>query len=100
MPADLHGLATVSLRSSYEFDPAVAVPVVASRGDLGTAAVISPASESRPTTGPPKVPSAGQMQLPFAFDCRLNQIPDDWHQIAVRFRRVNGIRDGDRERSI
>ena len=25
----------------------------------------------------------------------LNQIPDDWHQIAVRFRRANGIRDGD-----
>ena len=31
---------------------------------------------------------------------RLNQIPEDWHQIAVRFRRANGIRDGDRERSI
>jgi len=44
--------------------------------------------------------SPGQQQLPFAFDCRLNQIPDDWHQIAVRFRRANGIRDGDRERSI
>jgi hypothetical protein len=35
-----------------------------------------------------------------AFDCRPNQIPDEWHQIAVRFRRVNGIRDGDSERSI
>ncbi|QBE68867.1 transposase [Synechococcus sp. WH 8101] len=44
--------------------------------------------------------SSGQQQLPFAFDCRLNQIPDEWHQIAVRFRRANGIRDGDRERSI
>jgi putative transposase len=44
--------------------------------------------------------SPGQQQLPFVFDCRLNQIPDDWQQIAVRFRRVNGIRDGDRERSI
>ena len=33
--------------------------------------------------------SPGQQQLPFAFDCRLNQIPDDWHQIAVRFRRAN-----------
>jgi putative transposase len=43
--------------------------------------------------------SPGQQQLPFAFDCRLNQIPEDWHQIAVRFRRANGIRDGDRERS-
>jgi len=28
MLADLHGLATVSLRRSYEFDAAVAVPVV------------------------------------------------------------------------
>ena len=36
----------------------------------------------------------------FAGDLRLNQIPEDWHQIAVRFRRANGIRDGDRERSI
>ena len=44
--------------------------------------------------------SPGQMQLPFAFDLCLNQIPDDWHLIAVRFRRANGIRDGDRERSI
>ena len=44
--------------------------------------------------------SPGQQQLPFAFDCRLNQIPDDWQQIAVRFRCANGIRDGDRERSI
>jgi REP element-mobilizing transposase RayT len=44
--------------------------------------------------------SPGQTQLPFAFDLRLSQIPDEWHQIAVRFRRANGIRDGDRERSI
>jgi hypothetical protein len=44
--------------------------------------------------------SPGQMQLSFAFDCRLNQIPEEWQQIAVRFRRANGIRDGDRERSI
>jgi len=43
--------------------------------------------------------SAGAEQLPFAFDCRLNQIPEDWHQVAVRFRRANGIRDGDREPS-
>ncbi|MGB1196091.1 MAG: DNA-3-methyladenine glycosylase [Synechococcus sp.] len=42
--------------------------------------------------------SPGQQQLPFVFDCRLNQIPDEWHQVAVRFRRANGIRDGDRER--
>jgi len=44
--------------------------------------------------------SPGQQQLPFAFDIRLNQIPDNWQQIAVRFRRANGIRDGDRKRSI
>ena len=44
--------------------------------------------------------SPGQMQLTFGFDLRLNQIPDDWHQIAVRFRRANGIRDSDSERSI
>ncbi|WP_193742156.1 MULTISPECIES: hypothetical protein [unclassified Prochlorococcus] len=36
----------------------------------------------------------------FAFDIRLNQIPEDWHQVAVRFRRANGIRDGDKERSL
>ena len=44
--------------------------------------------------------SPGQIQLPFAFDCRLNKIPEEWHQIAVRFRRANGIRECDRERSI
>ena len=44
--------------------------------------------------------SPGQQQLPFAFDLRLNQIPEEWYQIAVRFRRANGIRNGDRERSI
>jgi hypothetical protein len=44
--------------------------------------------------------SPGQTQLPFAFDLRLNQIPDEWHQIVVRFRRANGIRDDDKERSI
>ena len=40
--------------------------------------------------------SPGQQKLPFAFDIRLNQIPEKWHQIAVRFRRANGIRDGDK----
>jgi hypothetical protein len=40
--------------------------------------------------------SPGQQQLPFAFDCRLNQIQQDWQHIAVRFRRTNGIRAGDR----
>jgi len=44
--------------------------------------------------------SPGQRQLPFAFDCRLHQIPEEWNQIAVRFRRANGVRDGDRERCI
>ncbi|ABM79016.1 Hypothetical protein P9303_22811 [Prochlorococcus marinus str. MIT 9303] len=39
--------------------------------------------------------SPGQQKLPFAFDIRLNQIPEDWHQVAVKFRRANGIRDGD-----
>ena len=37
----------------------------------------------------------GQQEMPFAFDIRLNQIPEDWHQLVVRFRRANGIRDGD-----
>jgi hypothetical protein len=37
---------------------------------------------------------------PFSFDVRLNQIPEEWHLIALRFKRANGIRDGDRERSI
>ena len=39
--------------------------------------------------------SPGQQQLPFAFDVRLNQIPEEWHQVAVRFCKTNGIRDGD-----
>jgi len=39
--------------------------------------------------------SPGQQKLPFAFDIRLNQMPEEWHQVAVRFRRSNGIRDGD-----
>jgi len=37
-----------------------------------------------------------QQQLPFMLHVRLNQIPGHWHQIAVRFRRANGILDGDR----
>jgi hypothetical protein len=39
--------------------------------------------------------SPEQTQLPIGIDLRLNQIPDDWHQIAMSFRRVNGIRDSD-----
>ena len=42
--------------------------------------------------------SQGQQRRPFVFDVRLNQIPEEWHQVAVRFRRANVIRDGDRER--
>ena len=34
--------------------------------------------------------SRGQQQPPFAFYMRLNQIPDEWHQIAVKFRHANG----------
>jgi hypothetical protein len=54
---------------------------------------------SRSNSNKKKRISPGQQQLPFAFDCRLNQIPDEWHQIAVKFRRANGILDGDREPS-
>ena len=37
----------------------------------------------------------GQQRLPWAWDVRLNQIPEDWHQVAVMFRSTNGIKDGD-----
>jgi hypothetical protein len=40
--------------------------------------------------------SPRQTQLPFALGCRLNQIPKEWHQIAVSFSRANGIRYGDK----
>ena len=43
--------------------------------------------------------STGQKQLPFEFDYRFNQIPEEWHHIAARFRRDNGIRDGGSEKS-
>ncbi len=39
--------------------------------------------------------SPGQQRLPWDWDVRLNQIPEEWQQIAVKFRRANGIRDGD-----
>ena len=39
--------------------------------------------------------SPGQQHLPFDFDIRLSQIPGEWQQIAVRFRRANGIRGSD-----
>jgi hypothetical protein len=38
--------------------------------------------------------SLEQRQLLFAFNLRLNQIPGNWGQIAVRFEDTNGIRDG------
>ncbi|KZR67725.1 hypothetical protein PMIT1303_00437 [Prochlorococcus sp. MIT 1303] len=39
--------------------------------------------------------SPGQQRLPWDWGIRLNQIPEDWHQLVVRFRKTNGIRDGD-----
>ena len=36
-----------------------------------------------------------QQKLPFAFDIRLYQILGGLYQVAVRFRRADGIRDGD-----
>ncbi|KZR74251.1 hypothetical protein PMIT1323_02210 [Prochlorococcus marinus str. MIT 1323] len=39
--------------------------------------------------------SQGRQQLPFAFDFRLNQTLEKWNQVAVAFRRANGISDGD-----
>jgi putative transposase len=54
---------------------------------------------SRSNSNKKKRISPGQQQLPLDFDCRLNQIAEEWHQVAVKFRRANGIRDGDREPS-
>ena len=56
-------------------------------------------SHSRTTSKKNRV-SPGQQRLPWAWDIRLNQIPDEWHQVAVRIRKANGILDGDKERSI
>jgi hypothetical protein len=42
--------------------------------------------------------SPAQQQLPLAFGIRLNQIPENWYQVAVRFRMANGIRYGDRSK--
>jgi len=36
-----------------------------------------------------------QQRLLWDWDVRLKQIPEDWHQLAVKFRKTNGIRDGD-----
>ncbi|WP_236070256.1 MULTISPECIES: hypothetical protein [Prochlorococcus] len=51
-------------------------------------------SHSRTRSKQKKV-SPGQQRLPWDWDVRLNQIPEDWHQGAVKFRRANGIRVGD-----
>jgi len=40
--------------------------------------------------------SPGQQRLPWDWDVRLNQIPEGWYQIAVKFRKTNGIRYGDK----
>ena len=39
--------------------------------------------------------SLGQQRLPWDWDVRLNQIPEEWYQFAVRFRKGNEPRDGD-----
>ncbi len=36
--------------------------------------------------------SPGLHRLPWTWDVRLNQIHGDWNQVAVKFRRANGIR--------
>lgn len=36
--------------------------------------------------------SPGQQQLPWDWYVRLSQIAEDWHQLAMKFRRANGIR--------
>jgi len=33
--------------------------------------------------------------MAFAQVHDVNQIPEEWHQVAVKFRKINGIRDGD-----
>jgi len=34
--------------------------------------------------------SPGQQRLPWAWDVWWNQIPEEWHRVAVKFRRANG----------
>ena len=58
------------------------------RKDAETSGKKSRSSQSKKNTVSP-----GQQKLPFASDVRLNQIPEEWHQVTVRFRRANGIRD-------
>jgi len=33
--------------------------------------------------------SPDQKRLPWAWDLRLNQIPEDWHHVAMKFSRAN-----------
>ncbi len=58
------------------------------RKDAETSGKKSRSSQSKKNRVTP-----GQQKLPFASDVRLNQIPEEWHQVTVRFRRANGIRD-------
>ena len=51
-------------------------------------------SHSRTTSKKQRV-SPGQQRLPWGWDVRLNQIPEDWHQVAVKFRSTYEIKDGD-----
>lgn len=44
---------------------------------------------------PQEFTSSGQQRLPWAWDIRFNQIPEDRNQVAIKFRRANGILDGD-----
>ncbi|KGG27337.1 hypothetical protein EV13_2149 [Prochlorococcus sp. MIT 0702] len=37
--------------------------------------------------------SPGQQRLPWDWDVRLNQIPEEWHQVAIKFRRADGIQN-------
>ncbi len=39
--------------------------------------------------------SPGLRRLAWTWDVRLDQIPENWHQVAVKFRRANVIRDRD-----
>ncbi len=44
--------------------------------------------------------SASQQRLPLDWYVIRNQIPVEWHQVAVKLRRANGIKDGDVQFSI
>ncbi|KZR63421.1 hypothetical protein PMIT1303_01790 [Prochlorococcus sp. MIT 1303] len=38
--------------------------------------------------------SPGQQRLPWDWDVRVNQIPEEWHQVAIKSLRANGIENG------